>query len=74
MVHHQCCARRYWVLGSEYASTAFDKILPGTEIVVGPLGSHELAEQSWRRLSERYRANATIRFSILTEKVTSHGS
>ncbi len=74
MVHHQCCVRRYWVLGGEYASTAFDKILPGTEIVVGPLASHELAEQSWRWLSERYRANATMRFSILTEKVISHGS
>jgi hypothetical protein len=45
-VHHQCCVHRYWVLGGEYASTGFDKILPGAEIVVVPLASHGLAEQS----------------------------
>jgi hypothetical protein len=73
MLHHRHWMRRYWVLGGEYTSTDFDKILPGTEIVVGPLASHELAEQSWRRLSERFRANATMRFSILTERVVSHG-
>jgi hypothetical protein len=61
--------RRFWVLGGEYTSMAFDKMIPGTEIVVGPLASHDLAERSWRRLSERHRANAAMRFSILMERL-----
>jgi hypothetical protein len=47
-------------------------MIPGTEIVVGPLASHDLAERFWRQLSERHRANAAMRFSILTEKLIDH--
>jgi hypothetical protein len=63
---------RFWVLGGEYISMGFNEMIAGTEIVVGPLASHDLAERFWRQLSERHRANAAMRFSILTEKLIDH--
>ena len=50
----------------------FGEIVPGTEIV-GPLASHALAEQFWRRLSERHRWNAAMRFQHSQEKMITNG-
>lgn len=59
--------RRFWVIGGEYDDTAFRRIVPGTETVVGPFGSREEALRTWRRLSEDGRPNCLMRYSIATE-------
>jgi hypothetical protein len=58
---------RYWVVGGEYTDMTFDRLVSGSEIVRGPLASRAVAERVWRRLSERHRHKAMMRFSILTE-------
>lgn len=62
-------SNRFWVLGGKYTNMCFDKMIIGSEIVVGPFESREQAEQNWRRLSECHRADATMRFSILAETI-----
>jgi hypothetical protein len=59
--------RSFWIVGGEYTDMHFDEIVAGTEKVVGPLASRELAERTWRQLSERHRPQAMVRFSILVE-------
>ncbi len=59
--------RRFWVVGGEYADTAFTRMVPGTETIVGPLPSREAALAEWRRLSERGRAECLRRYAIASE-------
>ncbi|MFQ5346437.1 MAG: hypothetical protein ACE5ED_01155 [Rhodothalassiaceae bacterium] len=60
-------SRRFWVVGGEYADTAFSRMVPGTETVIGPLESHDAALAEWRRLSESGRAECLRRYSIASE-------
>jgi len=59
--------RRFWVIGGEYADTAFSRVIPGTERVVGPLPSREEALSVWRRLSEEGRPRCLVRYAIAAE-------
>ena len=47
--------RSFWIVGGEYTDMDFEEIVAGTERVVGPLASRELAVRAWRQLSERHR-------------------
>ncbi len=58
---------RFWVVGGEYADTAFTRMVPGTETIVGPLPSREAALAEWRRLSEHGRAECLRRYAIASE-------
>jgi hypothetical protein len=58
---------RYWVVGGEFQSTAFDRLVDGTERVFGPFTSRDEAEQVWRHTSERHRPRCNVRFTILHE-------
>jgi hypothetical protein len=59
---------QYWVVGGEYTSTEFKQLVEGTERVVGPFERRGDAEQSWRDLSEKYRPQAQVRFTIAQDR------
>ena len=58
---------RYWVVGGEYETMEFDRIVEGTESVFGPFGSVEDAKRIWRSVTEETRCQATVRYTIATE-------
>ena len=59
--------KRYWVIGGEYRSLDFDQIIDGTGRVIGPFSSATHAEYAWRAISEEYRSNCNMRFTIVME-------
>jgi hypothetical protein len=59
--------RTYWVIGGEYETMKFDRLVRGTEVVLGPFGCCEDAQSAWRDVSDRTRSRATVRFSIAGE-------
>jgi hypothetical protein len=59
--------KRYWVIGGEYRSLAFDELIEGTARVIGPFGSLTHAEHAWRAVSEDHRSNCNMRFTIVQE-------
>jgi hypothetical protein len=61
-------SNRFWVLGGEYTSTRFDELIAGTERLFGPFFQRQEAERTWREVSERYRPQCTVRFSIVEER------
>ena len=58
---------RFWVLGGEYTNLKFERMIVGTETVIGPIPSRERADEIWRELSDRNRPNAAMRFCIARE-------
>lgn len=58
---------RFWVVGGEYTSCDCETIVHGTERVVGPFESRSDAERTWRTLSEDFRPQAQVRFTIAQE-------
>jgi hypothetical protein len=58
---------RFWVVGGEYRSLAFDEIIDGTQHLLGPFDQRDAAERSWRDISEQNRACCTVRFTIAEE-------
>lgn len=59
---------RFWIVGGEYASTAFETVIAGTERVLGPFAERRSAEDAWRNLSEAHRSQCLMRFSIAAER------
>ncbi|MBB3932902.1 hypothetical protein GGR25_003966 [Kaistia hirudinis] len=59
---------RFWIVGGEYASMAFDRLIEGTQRVLGPFGERGAAEEAWRRLSEENRSQCLMRFTIAAER------
>ena len=60
--------KKYWVVGGEYASTAFDKMAPGkTEERHGPYTSLKDARAQWQRLSWQKVDNCNVRYRIEEE-------
>ncbi len=58
---------RFWVVGGEFQSLGFDQIVSGTERLIGPFGTRDDAERTWRDVSEQHRARCTVRFTIVEE-------
>ena len=58
---------RYWVVGGEYRSLAFDEVIDGTQRLIGPFERRDAAELSWREVSEAHRSHCTVRFTIAEE-------
>ncbi len=58
---------RFWVVGGEFRSLGFEEIVNGTERLLGPFGSRDDAERTWRDVSEQNRARCTVRFTIVQE-------
>ena len=59
---------RFWIVGGEYASTAFETLIAGSERVLGPYGERRAAEEAWRRLAEASRSQCCVRFTIAAER------
>ena len=60
--------KQYWVIGGEYASTAFDTFAPGkTEERYGPYASFAEAQAQWQRLSWQRVDNCNVRYRIAEE-------
>ena len=60
-------AARYRVVGGKYETLNFDRILQGTERVLGPFEARTDAESIWRRVTEETRYQATVRYTIAAE-------
>ena len=59
---------RFWIVGGEYATTAFETVIAGTERVLGPFAERRSAEDAWRRLAEESRSQCLMRFTIAAER------
>jgi hypothetical protein len=59
--------RTYWVVGGEYETMNFERLVQGTQVVLGPFGCPEDAQCAWRDLSDKARSHATMRFTIAYE-------
>jgi hypothetical protein len=57
----------FWVIGGEFSSMNFDRLVEGSAQVKGPFESRKEAEDCWREVSEEHRHNAGVRFSIAEE-------
>jgi hypothetical protein len=62
-------ARRFWVIGGEYADIAFQTFTSQTPTVAGPFTSEDEAKDVWRNLSAKASNLALTRFSIVHEQV-----
>ncbi len=58
---------RYWVIGGEYTSMGFERLVEGTQKVSGPYFHLSAAQAVWRRLSEADRYRTLVRYTIVTE-------
>jgi hypothetical protein len=58
--------REFWVVGGEYASTAFDRLAAGAaEEHHGPYASYPEALAQWRRLSLRRIDECQVRYRVI---------
>ena len=58
----------FWVIGGEFGSMNFHKLVEGSAQVKGPFTTREEAEDCWREVSEEHRHKAGIRFAIAEEQ------
>ena len=57
----------YWVIGGEFGSMNFHKLVHGSAQVQGPFKTRKEAEDAWRAVSEENRHRGSVRFSIVEE-------
>lgn len=57
----------FWVIGGEFGSMNFHKLVEGSAQVQGPFKTRKEAEDAWKELSEQNRHLAGVRFSIVEE-------
>ncbi|MEA2921953.1 MAG: hypothetical protein QOF07_1916 [Bradyrhizobium sp.] len=57
----------FWVIGGEFGSMNFHKLVEGSAEVRGPFKSRQEAEECWREVSQETRHKAGVRFSIVEE-------
>lgn len=61
---------RYWVIGGEYADTAFKKLAAGgKEERVGPFDSYEAAKAAWQARAWATVDSANTRYRIVKEAI-----
>ncbi len=59
----------YWVIGGEFGSMNFHKLVHGSAQVQGPFKTRQEAEDVWREVSEQNRHRGSVRFSIVEEPI-----
>ena len=57
----------FWVIGGEFGSMNFHKLVEGSAQVQGPFATRKEAEDAWREVSEANRHRGSVRFSIVEE-------
>src|SRR3978361_1219193 len=55
----------FWVIGGEFGSMNFHKLVEGSAQVQGPFKTRKEAEDAWKEVSEQNRHKAGVRFSIV---------
>lgn len=60
-------SHRFWVVGGEFQSLQFDRLIDGTGELIGPFAEKSEAELAWRRMSEQHRHRGAVRFTIVQE-------
>lgn len=58
--------RRYWIIGGEYEDTRFENMLRGSHDVIGPFEDRDLAERTWRGISEKVQS-PRMRYTIAVD-------
>jgi hypothetical protein len=58
---------RFWVIGGEFENTTFERVLEGTQKVIGPFSDHGEAKQAWEHLATETRSICNARFTIVRE-------
>ena len=61
-------AKRFWVVGGEYADTSFSSLNCASPTVAGPFDSEDDAKAAWRGLYDKPHS-ALTRFSIVHENL-----
>jgi hypothetical protein len=64
----------FWVIGGEFGSMNFHKLVEGSAQVKGPFKSRKEAEDCWKEVSEENRHKAGVRYTIVEEPDRSAGS
>ncbi len=57
----------FWVIGGEFGSMNFHKLVEGSAQVQGPFKTRADAEEAWKTVSEENRHRGNVRFSIVEE-------
>jgi hypothetical protein len=57
----------FWVIGGEFGSMNFHKLVEGSAQVKGPFKTRKEAEDCWKEVSQEHRHQAGVRFSIVEE-------
>ena len=55
------------MIGGEFGSMNFHKLVEGLAQVQGPFATRKEAEDAWRAVSEENRHRGSVRFSIVEE-------
>ncbi len=58
---------KYWVVGGEYLDTEFDRIVDGTQQLVGPFQCRDMAMDEWKKLASATRSSCLTRYTIAEE-------
>lgn len=58
---------RFWIVGGEYDDQNFERLVRGTERLVGPFANRTAAEHAWRDLATATRPSCYTRFAIAEE-------
>jgi len=58
---------KYWIVGGEYHDTTFDRIIDGTEQLIGPFPCRDEAMDEWKKLATETRSNCLARYTIAEE-------
>jgi hypothetical protein len=57
----------FWVIGGEFGSMNFHKLVEGSAQVKGPFKTRKEAEDCWKEVSEESRHKAGVRYTIVEE-------
>jgi hypothetical protein len=60
---------RFWVIGGDFSSMAFEALRNGSGRIEGPFPTREHAHSVWKRLSQDSSSSATTRYSIAVERM-----
>ena len=60
--------QKYWIVGGEYTDTRFERLVAGSERLLGPYASREAALSTWRELAGATKAECHARFTIAEER------
>jgi len=60
-------SNRFWVIGGEFETTAFDRVLEGTQQILGPFECRDKAKQAWEKVAVETSSICNARFTIVQE-------